>query len=120
MYTRRKQRKAEKPCQDHTSSPWASSERKLKQVLKPWQGFCDFNEEPQASLIPKKVRAECAWLVTLSSNYFEKITAVILPQLNKHYFNKESPSTLLLILSVSFVFRVQKLCLWKLNLIKKK
>ena len=46
MYTRWKQRKAEKFCQDHTSSPWASSEREPKQVLKPWQGFCDFSEEP--------------------------------------------------------------------------
>ena len=40
-----KQRKAEEPCQDYASSPWASLERKSKQVLKPWQGFCDFSEE---------------------------------------------------------------------------
>ena len=46
MYTRWKQRKAEKPCQDHANSPWASSEGEPKWVLKPQQGFCDFNEEP--------------------------------------------------------------------------
>ena len=30
-----------------------------KIFIKSWQGFCDFNEESQASLIPKEVRAEC-------------------------------------------------------------
>ena len=50
-----------------------------KVFVKPWQGFCGFSEEPQASLIPKKVKTECVWLITLSFNCFKKTTAVILP-----------------------------------------
>ena len=64
-----------------------------KVSVKPWQGFCGFNEEPQASLIPKEVRAECAQLVTPSSNRFGKTTAVILPQQGRHRFDEEPPPT---------------------------
>ena len=67
--------------------------------MKPEQGFCSFNEESQASLIPKEVRAECAQLVTPSSNHFEKTTAVILPQQDRHCFNEELPPNRLLLLA---------------------
>ena len=66
-----------------------------KVSVKPWQGFCGFSKEPQASLISKKVRAECAQLITLSSNHFGKTTAIILPQQGRHCFGKEPPPTLL-------------------------
>ena len=48
--------------------------------VKSWQGFCDFNEEPQTSSISEEVKTECAQLITLSSNCFEKTTIMILPQ----------------------------------------
>ena len=64
-----------------------------KVSVKPWQDFCGFNEEPQASLISKEVRAECAWLVTPSSNHFGKTTAIILPRQGRHCFDKEPTPT---------------------------
>ena len=64
-----------------------------KVSVKPWQGFCDFNEKPQASLISEEVRAECAWSITLSSNRFGKTTAVILPWQGRRCFDKEPPPT---------------------------
>ena len=63
--------------------------------VKPWQGFCGFSKEPQASPVPKEVRAECAWLITLSSNCFGKTTAIILPQQGWHRFGEEPPPTML-------------------------
>ena len=65
-----------------------------KVSVKPWQGFCGFSKEPQASLVPKEVRAECVWLITLSSNHFGKTTAVILPQQGWHHFSEELPPTI--------------------------
>ena len=62
--------------------------------VKPWQGFCDFSERHQASLISKEIRAECAWLITLSSNCFGKTTAVILPWQGRCCFDEEPPPTL--------------------------
>ena len=65
-----------------------------KVSVKPWQGFCGFNEEPQASLIPEEVKAECAQPITLSSNCFGKTTAVILPWRGRRCFDEEPPPTL--------------------------
>ena len=71
-----------------------SKHQNLNKVsVKPWQGFCGFNEEPQASLIPEEVRAECARPITLSSNRFGKTTAMILPQWGRRCFDEEPPPT---------------------------